>query len=87
MNGGDEEFFCASADWMERNLLKRNETCFPVTQKSLRKQLRRDLDLYLADNTHAWILNADGSYERISPQGAEAVSAQDRFLELLAISS
>ncbi len=83
-NAGDEEFFCASADWMERNLLKRNETCFPVRQKSIRKQLRRDLELYLADNTHAWILHGDGSYERLSPDGDEPVSAQDRFLELLA---
>jgi polyphosphate kinase len=33
-NDGDEEFYCASADWMERNLLRRNETCFPVKQKS-----------------------------------------------------
>ncbi len=85
-NDGEPEFFCASADWMERNLLKRNETCFPVRQKSIKKQLRRDLEIYLADNTHAWMLHGDGSYERLSPGGDEPVSAQDRFLELLASS-
>lgn len=87
LNDGDEEFYCASADWMERNLLKRNETCFPVTQKSLKKQLRRDLDLYLADNCQAWVLDGDGGYERLAPGNKEALSAQERFLELLATPS
>ena len=84
LNDGDEEYYCASADWMERNLLRRNETCFPVRQKSLRQQLKRDLELYLADNTNAWILHGDGSYERLTPGSDEPVSAQDMFLELLA---
>jgi polyphosphate kinase len=83
-NDGDEEFYCASADWMERNLLRRNETCFPVRQKSLRQQLKRDLELYLADNTSAWLLHGDGSYERLTPGNEEPVSAQETFLELLA---
>jgi polyphosphate kinase len=83
-NDGDEEFYCASADWMERNLLRRNETCFPVRQKSLRQQLKRDLELYLADNTSAWLLHGDGSYERLTPGSDEPVSAQETFLELLA---
>ncbi|MBT8098815.1 MAG: RNA degradosome polyphosphate kinase, partial [Gammaproteobacteria bacterium] len=82
-NDGDSEYYCASADWMDRNLLRRNETCFPVTQKSLRKQLRRDLKLYLADNSHAWMLNSDGSYQRLSPGDKQRVAAQERFLELL----
>ncbi len=84
LNDGDEEFYCASADWMERNLLRRNETCFPVRQKSLRQQLKRDLELYLADNTNAWLLHGDGSYERLAPGSNDAVSAQETFLELLA---
>ncbi|MDX1517073.1 MAG: polyphosphate kinase 1 [Woeseiaceae bacterium] len=84
MNDGDEEFYCSSADWMERNLLKRNETCFPITQKSLRKKLRRDLELYLADNCQAWVLHGDGSYERVTPGDAAPLSAQDELLELLA---
>ena len=69
---------------MERNLLRRNETCFPVRQKALRQQLKRDLDLYLADNTNAWILHGDGSYERLTPGSDDPVSAQDTFLDLLA---
>jgi polyphosphate kinase len=83
-NDGDEEFYCASADWMERNLLRRNETCFPVKQKSLRQRLKRDLELYLVDNTNAWLLHGDGSYERLAPGKKDPVSAQETFLEQLA---
>ena len=81
-NGGDEEFYCASADWMERNLLKRNESCFPVKQKALKKRLIQDLELYLDDNSNAWELQGDGSYRRVArPDGDDAISAQDTFLE------
>jgi len=83
-NDGDEEIYCASADWMERNLLRRNESCFPVRQKSLKEQLKRDLQLYLADNCDAWVLHGDGSYERLQPGNREPVSAQETFLNLLA---
>ena len=52
LNDGDEEFYCASADWMERNLLRRNETMFPgAAEVVASKQLKRDLELYLADNS------------------------------------
>jgi len=84
LNDGDEEVYCASADWMERNLLRRNESCFPVRQKSLKEQLKRDLQLYLADNCNAWVLHGDGSYERLQPGDREPVSAQETFLKLLA---
>jgi polyphosphate kinase len=83
-NDGDEEIYCASADWMERNLLRRNESCFPVRQKTLKEQLKRDLELYLADNCNAWVLHGDGSYERLVPGDREPVSAQDTLLQLLA---
>ena len=86
-NDGDEEFYCASADWMERNLLRRNETCFPVKQKSRKEQIKRDLELYLADNTNAWVLHGDGSYERLAPGDREPVSAQETFLQILAMGS
>jgi polyphosphate kinase len=72
---------------MERNLLRRNETCFPVRQKSLKEQLKRDLELYLADNTNAWLLHGDGSYERLTAGDREPVSAQETFLQLLAMPS
>ena len=60
LNDGNEEFYCASADWMERNLLRRNESCFPIMDEALREQIKEDLELYLADNSYAWRLHGDG---------------------------
>jgi len=84
LNDGEEEFYCSSADWMERNLLHRNESCFEIRQKRMKKQIRDDLELFLADNCQAWILQGDGSYERLTPGKDVRVSAQDTFLEQLA---
>ncbi|MGI9260464.1 MAG: polyphosphate kinase 1, partial [Woeseiaceae bacterium] len=83
LNDGDEEYFCASADWMDRNFFRRNETCFPIKQKPLKERLRADLELFLDDNTDAWVLQGDGHYERQMPGENEPVSAQRQFLESL----
>ena len=83
-NDGKDEFYCSSADWMDRNFFRRNETCFPIKQKPLKARLWADLELFLADNTGAWVLNADGSYRRLSPGNEEPVCAQDTFLRELA---
>lgn len=85
LNDGREEFYCSSADWMDRNLFRRNESCFEIRQKHLKNQIRHDLELFLADNCQAWDLHSDGSYERLRPGSDEPVSAQETFLELLAI--
>jgi polyphosphate kinase len=84
LNNGKEEFYCASADWMDRNFFRRNESCFPIRQKPLKERLRADLDLFLADNTQSWILQGDGSYERQRPCKDGPVSAQETFLCQLA---
>ncbi len=83
-NEGNGEFYCSSADWMERNLFRRNESCFEIRQKAMKEQIMRDLELFLADNCQAWILHGDGSYERLSPGNEPRVSAQETFLEFLA---
>lgn len=83
-NNGNGEFYCSSADWMERNLLKRNESCFEIRQKAMKDQIMHDLELFLADNCQAWVLHGDGSYERLQPGGNAPVSAQETFLKLLA---
>jgi polyphosphate kinase len=85
-NDGNEEFYCSSADWMERNLLRRNESCFEIRQKRMTEQIRSDLELFLADNCQAWVLSGDGNYERLTPAKGEArISAQETFLEQLAL--
>jgi len=78
-NGGDAELYCSSADWMERNLLRRVEVCFPIENARLKRQiLRQGLKTYLLDNTHTWFLQRDGAYRRaVVRAGAKPVSAQD----------
>jgi len=80
-NGGQPELWCASADWMERNFFRRIEVAFPVDRSKLRDRILRDLEMWLADNVNAWLLRADGSYERTTPGGASPCSAQQSMLE------
>ncbi len=86
LNGGKEEFYCSSADLMDRNMFRRNESCFEIRQKAMKDQIRHDLELFLADNCQAWKLNGDGSYERFSPGNEKRISAQATFLGELAAS-
>ncbi|MCW9053965.1 MAG: polyphosphate kinase 1 [Motiliproteus sp.] len=85
-NNGDPQVINASADMMERNMLNRVETGFPILNNKLTQRAVRDLELYLADNTQAWDLQADGSYIRQQPEGdAEPISAQLTLLERYAM--
>jgi polyphosphate kinase len=84
LNAGKAELFCSSADWMDRNFFRRTETCFPIRQRPLKDRLKADLDLFLADNCDAWVLQQDGTYERQSPGDAAPISAQKTFLHNLA---
>ncbi|MCH8248755.1 MAG: polyphosphate kinase 1 [Proteobacteria bacterium] len=84
LNDGKEEFYCSSADLMYRNMFRRNESCFEIRQKRMKDQIRRDLELFLADNCQAWELKGDGSYKRLSPGKGDRVCAQESFLENLA---
>ncbi len=81
-NGGGEEIYCGSADWMPRNLFERCEVMFPVTQPDLVRRLREEiLGAYLADNTKARLLQSDGVYVR-APQVGAAFSAQDYLMRV-----
>ena len=79
-NAGDEELYCASADWMERNFFRRIEVCFPIERRNYRERILADLETCLADNVNAWSLNADGSYTRITADGAVRVCVQEALL-------
>jgi polyphosphate kinase len=69
---------------MERNFFHRTEVCFPIRQRPLKDRLKADLEQFLADNSQAWMLLPDGSYEKITPGDQPAVSAQAAFLQNLA---
>lgn len=80
-NGGEPDLLCSSADWMERNFFRRVEVCFPVEVKTLRERMVHDLEIYLQDNTQAWDLHSDGSYQRVTAQGQTPISAQSVLLD------
>lgn len=80
-NGGDEEFFMASADWMPRNLDKRVEILFPVEDGHIKEQVRHILQVQLDDTVKAHILQPDGNYEKVDKRGKVLLCAQDYFCE------
>ncbi|QOD91788.1 polyphosphate kinase 1 [Lysobacter sp. CW239] len=84
-NDGAPELFCASADWLERNLLRRVETCFPVLDPELAARVFDEaLGNYLDDNLNAWSLGEDGGYTRVPrAEGATPHSAQACLLAKL----
>jgi len=72
-NAGAPELYCASADWLERNLLRRVETAFPILDPALARRVYREvLQNYLDDNLNAWELQADGRYVKLAPAHDEA---------------
>jgi polyphosphate kinase len=81
-NDGEPELYCASADWMERNLMRRIEVAFPILDKELAARVFEEtLANGLADNTQAWLLRDDGSYVRAEPGKNPPYNAQQCLLE------
>ena len=86
LHGGEEQLFLSSADWMDRNLFNRVETCFPINDPKLKKQvIRQGLQHYLNDNCQAWTLNPDGRYtlQRDTGKPEECRPAQEVLLQEL----
>ena len=82
-NNGDPELYCSSADWLERNLIRRVETAFPMLDPAAAKRVHREgLLNYLDDNQNAWEQDPDGSYRKLAPAAGEAAfSAQLSLLD------
>ena len=78
-NGGAPEIYLGSADWMERNLFRRVEVCFPILDPNNQARIDAELAAYQQDNAQSWQLQSDGQYEKLSG-GAEAFSAQGLLL-------
>jgi polyphosphate kinase len=90
-NGGNEEIYLGSADWMPRNLYERVEVLFPVKDELLRERIRHEiLESYMADNLKSRILQKDGTYirawkaqgRRRPPTGDKAFNSQDFLISL-----
>lgn len=84
-NAGEPLVFCSSADWMDRNLYQRVETCFPILDPVQRQRIiDYGLILYLNDNTQAWQMQSDGSWLRATPGDDKPCNAQQTLLERFA---
>jgi polyphosphate kinase len=83
----DPQVYLSSADWMGRNFFSRVETCFPILDQVLARRIQQELELYLTDNTQAWMLESDGRYRQITRADEDAVSAQSVLLESFAAGS
>ncbi len=80
-NGGDEQLYLSSADWMPRNLNDRVELLFPVEEPEHIARVKAILDLYLRDNVGAYMMQSNGTYRRVRNK-AEKVSAQAALYEM-----
>lgn len=80
-NGGQEEVYLASADWMPRNLDRRVEILFPIENERLKKEVMHVLEIQLQDTLKAQIKQPDGTYEKVDRRGKPALSAQQYFMD------
>jgi len=78
-NDGYEEVYMGSADWMPRNLDKRIEIMFPVEDEKCKEEVKHVLQVQLADNVKASVLQPDGSYVKIDKRGKVPLNAQEYF--------
>jgi polyphosphate kinase len=82
-NGGEEEIYLGSADWMPRNLYERAEVQFPIKDPMMRQRIRDEiLTAYLADDTKARNLRRDGTYVRPRQTARNGFIAQKFLMEL-----
>lgn len=72
-NGGDDQFYLASADWMTRNMLTRVEILFPVLQENLKERIKWILDAQLRDNVNRYILQSNGQYVKVASLVSEGL--------------
>lgn len=78
-NNGQENIYMGSADWMPRNLDRRVEIIFPVSDLKLKEEIKHILHVQMADNLKAYRLNEKGEYVRYDRRGKQTVGAQMQF--------
>ncbi len=80
-NGGEEEYYLSSADWMPRNLERRVEILFPILDETLQTKVYNILDTQLRDTMKAQMLQPDGTYDKIDKRGKVAFHSQNYFCQ------
>lgn len=80
-HAGQDKLYCASADWMGRNLFSRVETCFPIFDAKIKQRiLKHGLLNYLQDNQNAWQLQGNGTWHKVQPAAGEAAHNAQQYL-------
>ncbi|MCF7928644.1 MAG: polyphosphate kinase 1 [Spirochaetales bacterium] len=80
-NGGEEELYLSSADWLPRNLDRRVELFFPIENSDLVNRLKNAFHIFFSDTTGSWELLPDGNYRQVEPKSEqEALDAQSEFV-------
>lgn len=81
-NGGEPKVYLASADWMQRNLDRRVEVAFIVEDEDIKKEVCEIMDITLADNVKARVMQSDGTYKRVDRRGKEPIHSQMLFYDM-----
>lgn len=81
-NNGNEELFLSSADMMTRNMENRVEIAFPILDPDIKDEIKKTLQLFFSDNTKAWALRSDATYEKLRPVGETPISAQVELMKI-----
>lgn len=79
-NGGADDIYLSSADWMNRNLSERVELLFPVDGQENKARVKAILGIMLKDNRKAYIMENDGTYQHVDRRGM-AVNSQEQFFQ------
>lgn len=82
-NSGSEELYLASADWMPRNLDRRIELMFPITDRNIFKDLCNTMNLYFKDNTHSHTLLPSGKWVPTKTDEQNHRSQEDIYKKFL----
>jgi polyphosphate kinase len=80
-NGGDDEIYLSSADWMPRNLDRRIEIMFPVENPQRKNEILEVLKLYFRDNVKSWRLDPNGNYEKIEGAPGKRFRVQEHLCQ------
>lgn len=81
-NNGNTELFLSSADMMTRNMVNRVEIAFPILDTGIKEVILKTLELFFSDNTKAWELRSDATYEKLQPTGEKPISAQVELMNV-----
>jgi polyphosphate kinase len=83
VNGGKDEVYISSADWMPRNFHRRVEVMVPIEDQTIKTRLIEILQVSWSDNVKGWTLEPSGSYVRVQPKlGDTLLRSQQKFMEL-----